>query len=69
MATAVFLGGASLTGGRGSVVGTFIGVAFVSTLRNGLVQMAVRPQIVFIAVGAAMILAVAFDQRPKGGFR
>ena len=69
VATAVFLGGASLTGGRGSVVGTFIGVVFVSALDNGLVQMAVRPQIVLIVVGAAMILAVAFDQRPKGGFR
>ena len=69
VATAVFLGGASLTGGRGSVVGTFIGVVFVSALDNGLVQMAVRPQIVLIVVGTAMILAVAFDQRPKGGFR
>jgi len=69
VATAVFLGGASLTGGRGSVLGTFIGVVFVRTLDNGLVQMAVRPQIVLIVVGTAMILAVAFDQRPKGGFR
>ena len=69
VATAVFLGGASLTGGRGSVFGTLVGVVFVRTLDNGLVQLAVRPQIVLMVVGAAMILAVAFDQRPKGGFR
>ena len=69
MATAVFLGGASLTGGKGSVVGTLIGVLFVTTLANGLIQLAVVPDWVMVIEGILLITAVAFDQRPKGGFR
>lgn len=69
VATAVFLGGASLTGGKGSVLGTLIGVVFVTTLANGLIQLAVVPDWVMVIEGVLLIAAVAFDQRPKGGFR
>lgn len=69
VATAVFLGGASLTGGKGSVLGTLIGVLFVTTLANGLIQLAVVPDWVMVIEGILLIAAVAFDQRPKGGFR
>lgn len=69
VATAVFLGGASLTGGKGSIVGTLIGVLFVTTLANGLIQLAVVPDWVMVIEGILLIVAVAFDQRPKGGFR
>ena len=69
VATAVFLGGASLTGGKGSIVGTLIGVLFVTTLANGLIQLAVVPDWVMVIEGVLLIAAVAFDQRPKGGFR
>jgi ribose transport system permease protein len=34
--TAVFLGGTSLTGGQGSILGTFLGVLIIGTLRNGM---------------------------------
>ncbi len=69
VATAVFLGGASLSGGKGSILGTLLGVVFVTTLANGLVQLAVVPEWALIINGVALILAVAFDQRPKGGYR
>ena len=69
VATAVFLGGASLTGGKGSIVGTLIGVLFVTALANGLIQLEVVPDWVMVIEGILLIAAVAFDQRPKGGFR
>jgi ribose/xylose/arabinose/galactoside ABC-type transport system permease subunit len=69
VATAVLLGGASLSGGRGSILGTLIGVLFVTTLSNGLTQMGALPEIVLIVNGVLLIAAVAFDQRPKGGYR
>lgn len=69
VATAVFLGGASLTGGKGSIVGTLIGVLFVTALANGLIQLEVVPDWVMVIEGILLIVAVAFDQRPKGGFR
>ena len=69
VATAVFLGGASLSGGKGSIAGTLLGVVFVVTLSNGLTQMGVRPEPVLLINGALLIGAVAFDQRPRGGYR
>ena len=69
VATAVFLGGASFTGGKGSIVGTLIGVLFVTTLANGLIQLAIIPQWVMVINGVLLIGAVAFNQRPKGGYR
>jgi len=41
--TAVVLGGTSLFGGRGNVIGTLIGALIVGVFRNGLVLMASRP--------------------------
>jgi ribose/xylose/arabinose/galactoside ABC-type transport system permease subunit len=69
IATAVFLGGASLSGGKGSIVGTLIGVLFITTLSNGMTQLGALPEIVLIVDGLLLIAAVAFDQRPKGGYR
>jgi len=69
IATAVFLGGASLSGGRGSIVGTLIGVLFITTLSNGMTQLGALPEIVLIVDGVLLIAAVAFDQRPRGGYR
>jgi ribose/xylose/arabinose/galactoside ABC-type transport system permease subunit len=69
VATAVFLGGASLSGGRGSIVGTLVGVLFITTMANGLTQLGAFPEIVLILNGVLLIAAVAFDQRPKGGYR
>jgi ribose transport system permease protein len=67
--TAAFLGGVSLTGGRGSIVGVLIGVLFIGALNNGLVQSVVNPEISTVIQGALLITAVAIDQRAQGGYR
>jgi len=60
--TAVVIGGTSLFGGRGSVVGTLIGTLIVGVLRNGLTQAGVDNLYQNIATGILVILAVALDQ-------
>lgn len=59
---AVVLGGISLFGGRGSVVGVAFGVAFVSIMSNGLNLLNVSSYTQLMVIGAALILAVALDQ-------
>jgi ribose transport system permease protein len=59
---AVVLGGVSLFGGRGSVVGVAFGVAFVSILSNGLNLLNVSSYTQLMVIGAALIAAVALDQ-------
>lgn len=60
--SAVVLGGTSLFGGIGSVVGTAIGVFIPTVLKNGFVILGVQPFWQEIAVGAVLVLAVFFDQ-------
>jgi ribose transport system permease protein len=59
---AVVLGGVSLFGGRGSVIGVAFGVAFVSILSNGLNLLNVSSYTQMMVIGGALILAVAIDQ-------
>lgn len=59
---AVVIGGASLFGGEGTIVGTLIGALIIEIIQNGLVIMGVEPFWQFIAVGAIIILAVLIDQ-------
>lgn len=59
---AVVLGGVSLFGGRGSVIGVAFGVAFVSILSNGLNLLNVSSYTQMMVIGAALILAVGMDQ-------
>ena len=59
---AVVLGGVSLFGGRGSVIGVAFGVAFVSILSNGLNLLNVSSYTQMMVIGGALILAVAMDQ-------
>ncbi|MEU6419751.1 ABC transporter permease [Streptomyces spiralis] len=60
--TAVVLGGTSLFGGRGSVLGTFIGVLIVGVFRNGLQLMGVASVYQTLITGVLVILAVTVDQ-------
>ena len=60
--TAVILGGASLYGGRGRLLGTFLGLMFLSSLLNGLILSGVSPFYQRIASGSSLILAVLFDE-------
>src|SRR6478735_1552077 len=60
--TAVVIGGTSLFGGRGRVVGTLFGALIVGVLRNGLTLTGVDVLWQDFAVGVLIIAAVAIDQ-------
>ncbi|BDP42387.1 ABC transporter permease [Deinococcus aetherius] len=60
--TAVVLGGTSLFGGRGAVVGTLLGALIVGVFTNGLTLMGVPSVYQYIITGVLTILAVAVDQ-------
>lgn len=60
--TAVVLGGASLAGGRGSIVGTVLAVLIIGVLRNGLVQLGVQQFWIEVANGMLLLFAVGADQ-------
>ncbi|MDE2200509.1 MAG: ABC transporter permease [Rhodospirillales bacterium] len=60
--TAVVLGGTSLYGGRGTIIGTVIGVFIPAVLANGFVIMGVQPFWQMVAVGFVVIAAVYADQ-------
>ena len=59
---AVVLGGVSLFGGRGSVVGVAFGVLFISILSNGLNLLNVSSYTQMMVIGGALIVAVSLDQ-------
>ncbi|MEZ5278466.1 MAG: ABC transporter permease [Opitutaceae bacterium] len=59
---AVVIGGASLSGGTGTVMGSIIGALIMSVLRNGSQQMGWPTYIQEIIIGAVIILAVALDR-------
>lgn len=60
--TAVVVGGASLFGGRGSIIGTLIGALIVGVFRNGLALSDVDVLWQEFTVGCLIIVAVALDQ-------
>jgi ribose transport system permease protein len=58
---AVVIGGASLSGGVGSVPGTIVGVLIIGVLRNGLNLLSVSPFVQQIIIGVVIALAVMVD--------
>ena len=67
---AVVLGGTSLAGGKGTLVGSLIGVFILRTLDNGLILTNVSSYYQEVARGTVLILAVGFDQlRTRWGSR
>lgn len=58
---AVVIGGASLSGGVGSIFGTVIGVFIIGVLRNGLNLLGVSPFIQQVLIGIVIAVAVTFD--------
>jgi fructose transport system permease protein len=60
--TAVVLGGTSLFGGRGSVIGTLLGALIVGVIRNGLQLIGVASIYQTLITGILVILAVTVDQ-------
>ena len=67
--TAVVLGGTSLFGGRGVILGTLIGAVVVGVLRNGLTLMGVSSVYQVLVTGILVILAVTVDQLSRKGAR
>jgi ribose/xylose/arabinose/galactoside ABC-type transport system permease subunit len=67
--TAVILGGASLGGGRGRLLGTFFGLIFIQILRNGLVLLSIRSFWQQIAIGTSLLVAVLYDEWRRSRLR
>lgn len=59
---AVIIGGTSLFGGRGGIVGTIVGTLFLGVLRNGLNLLNVSPFYQQVFIGSLIILAVILDK-------
>jgi fructose transport system permease protein len=60
--TAVVIGGTSLFGGRGLVVGSLLGALIVGVFRSGLSLAGVDDQYRVLAIGVLVIAAVSIDQ-------
>ena len=65
--TAVVLGGTSLFGGRGTIIGTLIGALIVGVFRNGLQLMGVESTYQILITGILVIAAVSVDQLSHRG--
>ena len=59
---AVVIGGASLAGGEGTIIGSIIGAAIMAVLRNAFVLLQFPIYMQTISIGVVIILAVALDQ-------
>ena len=59
---AAVIGGTSLMGGRGSIIGAFIGVLIISVLQNGLAQLGISEPFKRLITGLVIILAVLIDR-------
>ncbi len=56
------IGGSSLSGGRGSMVGTMLGALFLSVARNGFILLGISAFAQTIAIGAIIIIAIGIDR-------
>ena len=62
---AVVIGGASLFGGSGTVIGTVIGALIIAVIQYGLVFVNVEPFWQFVAVGVVIVISVLVDQSQR----
>ncbi len=58
---AAVIGGASLKGGEGTILGAFLGVVFVALINNAMTMLAVSVYWQMIIIGAVLVIAVALD--------
>jgi ribose transport system permease protein len=58
---AVIIGGTSLSGGKGSIIGSLIGAAIIGVLRNGFVILGLPIAVQTIGIGVIVILSVTID--------
>jgi ribose transport system permease protein len=66
---AVILGGISLAGGKGNILGTLLGIIILGILNNGLVLLSVQAFYQMLIRGIVLILAVYLDTIRGGGYR
>ncbi len=66
---AVVIGGASLSGGRGSILGAMLGAYLLGALRNAFILLELSPFLQQMSVGLVIVLAAIFDQFRQGSFR
>jgi ribose transport system permease protein len=59
---AVVIGGASLSGGRGTIIGTLLGALILGVLRNGLSILNISSYIQQLAIGSVIVAAVVIDK-------
>jgi ribose/xylose/arabinose/galactoside ABC-type transport system permease subunit len=59
--TAILLGGVAFAGGRGSLFGVLVAVAFLGVMQNGLVLLNVQPFVQQLAEGSVLVAAAALD--------
>jgi ribose transport system permease protein len=59
---AVVIGGASLSGGRGSVLGTLAGAAVMAVIESGCTQLGLTNPVQDVMLGIVIVTAVAVDQ-------
>ncbi len=63
---AVVLGGGSLSGGRGSILGTIVGALIITVIRSGCSQLSIPNTYTHIIIGCIIIIAVIVDQLRHG---
>ncbi|MGB7344165.1 MAG: ABC transporter permease [Pirellulaceae bacterium] len=63
---AVVLGGGSLSGGRGSILGTMVGALIITVIRNGCTLLSIPNTYTHIIIGGIIITAVIVDQLRHG---
>jgi len=66
---ATVIGGTSLFGGQGGVIGTIIGALLMFTIRNGCALMGIKPEVERAVIGTVVILAVLYDRYGQPFFR
>jgi ribose transport system permease protein len=60
--SALLIGGVSLNGGEGSVLGTFLGVLLMALIANALTLFAIDTNLQNVLIGAIMVISVAVDE-------
>ena len=63
--TAVVIGGASLSGGKGTVVGALLGVGILGLIKNGVSLFNVPVEMQYILIGVLLLANVALNQWQK----
>jgi ribose transport system permease protein len=61
--SAVIIGGTSLVGGRGNLIGTFLGVMFLAVLQNGMDLVGLQAYWQMFIEGAVLIIAITIDEQ------